>query len=284
MRILREPLLHFLLLGTVVYVAAAHFDNASTRYEIDAGPGQTARLAETYRQQYGVSPTPAQLQHVLDEYVRNEILYREGLAMGLEQNDEIVRRRVVQKIEFVNEDLDGGVEPDVGQIAAYFAKHRDRYDSEPTVSFEQIFFSADRGGDAVANSRAEGALTSRGKAGGDAFAQGREFLALSRAGANSLFGDSQLSAALFASSAVGKWAGPFKSAYGWHVVRVNDRQPGRQVRFESVRARVRSDYLADLRERANGLAFRKIASKYRIVRAEPGVRSEPRAVPTEPRA
>jgi hypothetical protein len=272
MRILREPLLHFLVLGAFVYVAATHFDTDSTRYRIDAGPAQRARIAATYLQQYGVSPTPGQLDHLLDRYVRSEILYREGLAMGLAQNDEIVRRRVVQKIEFVNEDLDTGVEPDGARLAAYFEQHRDRYDTGPTVSFEQIFFSADRGGDAAAKGRAEAArqASSSGKAAaGDAFAAGAEFSSLSRTDANSLFGDSQLSAALFAASPAPEWAGPFKSAYGWHLVRITNRQPAHGVELDAVKPRVRSDYLADLREQANGLAFRRIASKYRIVTAEP---------------
>jgi peptidyl-prolyl cis-trans isomerase C len=271
MRILREPLLHFLVLGAFVYVAATHFDTDSTRYQIDAGPAQRARIAATYLQQYGVSATPGQLDHLLDQYVRSEILYREGLAMGLAQNDEIVRRRVVQKIEFVNEDLDTGVEPDGARLAAYFERHRDRYDTAPTVSFEQIFFSADRGGDAAAKGRAEAALqaSSSGKAAdGDAFATGAEFSSLSRTDANSLFGDSQLSAALFAHPARA-WTGPFRSAYGWHLVRITDRQPAHAVQLDAVKARVRSDYVADLREQANGLAFRRIASKYRIVTAEP---------------
>ncbi|HWM71779.1 MAG TPA: peptidylprolyl isomerase [Steroidobacteraceae bacterium] len=277
MRILREPLLHFLVLGSLVHVAATQFDTEAMRYRIDAGPEQRARLAATYREQYGMSPTPSQLEHVVDEYVRSEILYREGLAMELEQNDEIVRRRVVQKIEFVNEDLESEVEPDGALIAAYFAQHRDRYDTESTVSFEQIFFSVDRGGDAIAKSRALRALHSGGKdAGGDPFAEGHGFRALSRTGANSLFGDSELSAALFASPA-GKWAGPFESAYGWHIVRITDLRPAHPVELDLVRARVRSDYLADRREHANGLAFQKIASKYRIVGAQSRAVGEPRA-------
>ena len=265
MRILREPLLHFLVLGALVYVAASHGE--SSRYDIDAGPGQRARLARTYFEQYGVAPTPAQLERAIAEYVRNEILYREGLAMGLERDDEIVRRRVVQKIEFVNEDLDAAVEPGVADVAQYFAQHRDRYVSEPTVSFEQIFFSADRGGDAVARGRAQRALAGRGatfQQGGDAFAEGLEFRALTPTGANSLFGDTELSAALFTSPA-GQWAGPFKSAFGWHVVRVANRQPVRPADLEAVRARVQADYVASLRERANAEAYRKIASKYRVV-------------------
>ena len=282
MWIFREPLVHFLALGALVYVAANH--SQSGQYEIDAGPEQRARLAKTYFEQYGAPPTLAQLQRALDEYVRNEILYREGLAMGLDRDDEIVRRRVVQKLEFVNEDLDAGAEPDGAGVEDYFAQHRDRYDTEPVVSFEQVFFSAERGGDQTARDRAVSAFAAlaawgedaaawrkfeRAQKGevtrdGDAFAEGREFRSLTRTAANGVVGDTGLSAALF-TSPTGQWDGPFKSAYGWHIVRVTDRLPALRAELGAVRARVRADYVADLRERANAEAYRKIASKYRVI-------------------
>jgi peptidyl-prolyl cis-trans isomerase C len=275
MRILREPLLHFLVLGAFVYLAAHHFEADSARYRIDAGAGQRARLEATYREQYGVAPTAEQLQQLLDQYVRSEILYREGLAMGLERDDEIVRRRVVQKIEFVNEDLDTQAEPESSELVGFFERHRDRYSTAPTVSFRQIFFSSDKGGQAAAKARAEAILLSleRGVrdatvASGDTFAVGAEFSSLSRVGADGVFGDSELSAALFSGPA-GRWTGPHRSAYGWHLVYIVGRRAAQPAMFDAVRARVRADYLADLRDQRNGLAFRRIASKYRIVRNEP---------------
>jgi hypothetical protein len=292
MRILREPLLHFLILGGLVYAASVQLGADSGRYRIDAGPARRARLEETYRQQYGVAPTQAQLDQLLDQYVRSEILYREGLAMGLEQDDEIVRRRVVQKIEFVNEDLDTEGQPGEPGLAAYFRAHRDRYNTAPEVSFRQIFVSADAG-EVVARLRAERILRSLkqgdsaggsgaaqgggvahggGTAGstplGDPFAAGSQFTALSRAAANSLFGDSQISEALFAEP-VGEWTGPYRSAYGWHLVRIAARQGARPASLEVVRTRVIADYLSDVRQRRNLQAFRRIASKYRIVTSEP---------------
>jgi hypothetical protein len=191
---------------------------------------------------------------------------------------------VVQKSEFVNEDLDAVVEPDGAGVERYFAQHRDRYDTEPTVSFEQVFFSADRGGDLTARNRALSAFAAlaawgddpaawrkferaqKGEVtqGGDAFAEGHEFRALTRTAANGVFGDTGLSAALF-TSPTGQWVGPFESAYGWHLVRVIDRQPAHHAELEVVRARVQADYVADVRGRANAEAYRKIASKYQIV-------------------
>jgi parvulin-like peptidyl-prolyl isomerase len=272
MRILREPLLHFLVLGGLVYGASVQLKADSDRYRIDAGAQRRARIEATYRQQYGVAPTPAQLAQLLDQYIRNEILYREGLAMGLEQDDEIVRRRVVQKVEFVNEDLDLEAQSDEPGLVAYFRAHQGHYNTAPTVSFQQIFVSADVDGDVVGKQRAGRILRSlkRGIAAapGDPFAAGSQFTALNRVAANSLFGDSQLSEALFAQP-VGEWTGPYRSAYGWHLVLISDRQGVRPAALDAVRARVLADYSSDLREQRNRLAFRRIASKYHIVTSEP---------------
>jgi hypothetical protein len=271
--ILREPLVHFLLLGTVIYVASRHFDADSTRFRIDAGPVQRARLSELYRQQYGVSPSQSELQHVVDQYVRSEILYREGLAMGLPENDEIVRRRIVQKIEFVNEDVDQPGDTDPAELARYFQQNRGRYNAEATVRFEQVVFSADRIGGPTAKERAIWALQSlesgqKAVPRGDEFASGSRFGSLSRASANGIFGDSQLSTELFTVPA-GRWSGPFRSAYGWHLIRISERQAARPADLAEVRSRVESDFRADRKDQANRLAYRKIARKYRIVTDAP---------------
>jgi peptidyl-prolyl cis-trans isomerase C len=270
-RLLREPLLHFLLLGFAIHVAASHFDRDSGRYRIDAGAAQRARLAELYRQQYGAPPSRAELEQLVEQYVRNEILYREGLAMGLADDDEIVRRRVVQKIEFVNEDLDDEPAADPAELARYFAQNRLRYTVDATVSFEQVFFSTDRPGDP--RTRAAAALHSgeRGEGGGgagDAFSAGNRFELMTRTRANTVFGDSDLSAELFVAP-VGEWSGPFKSSYGWHLIRIVRRQPPRAAELAEVSSRVEADYRAQRRDRANRLAYQRIARKYRIVTGGP---------------
>ena len=275
MRILKEPLLHFLILGGLVYTASFWRQSDSARYRIDAGPERRAHLEATYRQQYGVTPTADQLDQLMDQYVRNEILYREGLALGLERDDEIVRRRVVQKVEFVNEDVDIQADPSDTELTKYFQAHADRYHTAPLVSFQQIFLSADPGGASVARARAERILRQLKQghavdaaAFGDAFPDGVEFTDLSKSRANSLFGNSQLSEALF-TQAIGEWAGPYRSAYGWHLVRIGDRPGERPATLQSVRARVIADYSADLREQHNLSAFRRIANKYRVVTSGP---------------
>jgi hypothetical protein len=276
-RVLREPLLHFMVLGALVFGAARQFDDAADRYQIDAGPEQRARIATTYQQQYGAAPTASQLQYLLDQYVRSEILFREGLALGLDRDDEIVRRRVVQKIEFLNEDTDA-IPVDERALEKFFASHQSRYVTPATVSFTQVYFSADSKGEREARVRAEAALDTLGRSrgtapdsrhasaaiGSDRFEGGNEFAQLSAASAQRIFGDSQLSAALFTAPA-GKWAGPLRSAFGWHLVRVIQRDPSQAPPLERVKERVQADYVAAERERRNEAEFQRLARKYRVV-------------------
>jgi hypothetical protein len=267
MRVLREPLLHFLVLGALVFTAAHHLERDADRYRIDAGRAQRARIATTYRQQYGIAPTEAQVQYLLDQYVRSEILFREGLALGLDRDDEIVRRRVVQKIEFLNEDADAIAANDA-ELEKFFASHRSRYVTPASVSLTQIYFSADPHGEAEAHARAEAALAAlkrgAGSTRGDRFEAGDSFAALSAPDAPRVFGDSQLTVALF-NTPTGEWAGPFRSAYGWHLVRIERHAPPRVLPLDSVKDRVRADYLTAERERRNEAEFKRLAAKYRVV-------------------
>jgi peptidyl-prolyl cis-trans isomerase C len=268
MRILREPLLHFLMLGVLVYAAARVVDGGeSGRYRIDAGPEQRARIAKTYLQQYGVAPTESQLTYLLDQYVRSEILFREGLALGLDRDDEIVRRRVVQKIEFLNEDTDA-IDVSDSELERFFAAHQSRYLTPAAVSLTLVYFSADPKGEGDAHRRAQAALAklrdgARAEA-GDPFETGNEIAALNELGAQRLFGDSQLSAALFSAPAA-QWVGPFRSAFGWHVIRIEQRQSAQAAALDRVKDRVRADYLTAERERRNESEFKRLASKYHVV-------------------
>ncbi len=267
MRILREPLLHFMVLGALVFVAARALDSDAGRYRIDAGPEQRARIATTYLQQYGVKPTESQLRYLLDQYVRSEILFREGLALGLDRDDEIVRRRVVQKIEFLNEDTDA-IDASDGDLERFFASHQSRYITPAAVSFTQVYFSADPRGEVDAHRRADAALALLRKgaavATGDVFDGGTDLAGLNNPDAQRLFGDSQLSAALFSAPA-GEWAGPFRSAFGWHLVRISQRDPAQVPALASVKDRVRADYLTAERDRRNEEEFKRLAAKYHIV-------------------
>lgn len=248
MRLLREPLLHFLLLGALVFGAAQLFGE-DRQYVIDAGAAQRARLASIYQQQYGTPPSASQLDSLLDQYVRSEILYREGLALGLDRDDEIVRRRIVQKLEFVNQDAATPAAVSDEEARQFFDAHRNKYATPQTVSFEQLYFSPDLAGDAAAHERAAHALAALQKgarpSGNDVFPDGASFQALERDGLDRIFGASPFSEVTFATAPLGSWVGPYRSGIGWHLLRVVSRSPARPAAFKDVRARVVADLNLD---------------------------------------
>jgi hypothetical protein len=177
----------------------------------------------------------------------------------------------VQKVEFVNQDLDADAAPAETELVRFYTAHSARYLAPATASFTQLYFSPDSEGDAAARTRALRALAllERGASNdalgsADTFVDGADFAAMSAANAERLFGNTPVSAALF-KAPIGHWAGPFKSGYGWHVVRVTAREASRPEDFATVRSRVLTDYLADARDRRNNAEFRRLASKYHIV-------------------
>jgi parvulin-like peptidyl-prolyl isomerase len=175
----------------------------------------------------------------------------------------------VQKIEFLQEDTGTAVPPGDAELQQYFGSHQSRYLTPATVSFAHIYFSADERGDNTARARAQTELKRQHAAdaprlAGDPFPEGTRFEAISESSAISVFGDSPFSQALF-SAPEGEWAGPFRSAFGWHLLRVSRRDPPHVPEFETVKDRVLADYVADARERANAEEFRRLASKYQVL-------------------
>lgn len=267
-KLLREPLVHFLVLGALIFGAAQLFGE-DRLYVIDAGTAQRARLASIYQQQYGTPPTANQLDALLEQYVRSEILYREGLALGLDRDDEIVRRRIVQKLEFVNQDAAAPAAVSDAEERRFFEANQKRYAAAPTASFEQLYFSPDVAGDASARKRAVETLASlrRGTdpVGDDLFPEGARFQDLDEEGLDRIFGASSFSKAAFAAAPVGTWAGPYRSGLGWHLVKVLSRKPATPASFDEVRARVVADLNLELQQRRNEEEFRKLAAKYHVI-------------------
>jgi peptidyl-prolyl cis-trans isomerase C len=275
-RAIREPLLHFLLLGSVIFATAHIWNSDSSRYRIIVGPEQVGRLIDTYRRQYGRPPERAQLQALIDQDIREEILYREGMALDLAKEDPIVRRRVAQKFEFLQLDLGSDPNTDKRELEAYYQAHLAEYLTPAKVSFTQVFLSAADGRDPVARARKlrddlqrSGAV--RAAAAGDSFAGPSDYASLDKDSLSRVFGESPIVGALL-TTPEHAWAGPFRSAYGWHLIYVTSREPEKQLVFGDIRERVLADYQETARKADVSAAFARLRSKYVIVRdhASPG--------------
>jgi peptidyl-prolyl cis-trans isomerase C len=268
---LSEPVVHFVAAGLVLFAASKVLGTDDDAHVIVITPQREAQLASRYAMQFGASPSTTTLSQLVDLEIEEEILFRHGVALGLDRDDEIVRRRVVQKMQFLLHDVQAPPEPQDAELRAYFEQHADRYVKPPRVTFTHVYFSGDEGDD-VARSRARHVLERliNGEPSdevGDPFADLYHFAAYEPEQVKRLFGVTELSAAAFCVPP-GRWMGPYGSGYGWHLIRVEARQESQQPRFVDVRERVRTDYLLDEQERRNIAAFDELASEYEVVRTQ----------------
>jgi hypothetical protein len=272
-RILTEPLFHFLVAGLLLFVAGEAWRSHVDTYRIVITPRHVQQLANDYALQFGGQPDPATLDALVTRDVHDEMLMRQGLALGLGKDDEIVRRRIVQKMQFLMQDLDAPPEPTDAQLQAYYNAHAARYVTPPRASFSHIYFSADQGGDEAARARAQAVLRAlpdtltRAPDRGDAFPDLYDFSAYEPEQVERLFGQTPFAKAVF-TAPTGHWAGPFKSGYGWHLVYVAARQAPAAPPLASVRDTVRTDYLQDAQDVANQKAFDKLARRFTVVRQD----------------
>lgn len=265
-----EPFFQFLALGLLIWGCVEYWNAQDARYTIHLGNADRQRIVATYVQQFGQPPTPQQLKSLTDRYIREEIFLHEGLALGLDRGDEIVRRRIVQKYEFLQTDLTVPAQPTAYMLERWYEREKERYAAPNRVAFSQVYFSTDRDGEAVAMGRAIKARdalrrlgASRANGIGDAFPGPADFGGLAPEAAAKLFGDSDLVRQLF-TLPVGAWSGPFRSGYGWHLVYVTGYLPAVQPLLVDVHARVLADYLEEQRQRLNARNFEKLRAKYTI--------------------
>jgi peptidyl-prolyl cis-trans isomerase C len=268
---LSEPLVHFVAAGLVLFVASKLYGNEGGAHRIVITPQREAQLANRYAMQFGASPSPQTLSQLVEQEIEEEILFRRGVALGLDRDDEIVRRRVVQKMQFLLNDVQAPREPQEAELSAYFDQHAERYTTPPRVTFSHVYISADQG-ENEARVRARQALerlTHGADASGlgDPFPDLLHFAAYEPEQVYRLFGRSELASAAFAIPP-SRWMGPYRSGYGWHLIRVESRQEARQPKFAEVRERVRTDYLLDEQARRNIAAFSDLAREYEVVRTE----------------
>jgi hypothetical protein len=257
-RLLREPLLHFLGLGAGIFAlfAAVAGDDPSAR-RVVVEPGMVASLAATFQATWQRPPTPGELEGLVADHVREEILYREAAALGLDRDDVIVRRRMRQKMELLAESFGEEVVPVEAELEAWLREHPERYRSEARVSFRQVYLSPERGAALEADAeRLLAALRADGASLDPAALGDRIGLppALRDAPLSDVarhFGDGF--AARLEAASPGEWTGPVESGYGAHLVRIESRVEGRLPELAEVREAVRRDWQSartrDARER-----------------------------------
>jgi len=274
-RLIREPLIHFFIVGAILFFAAQAWRSSHDQHRIVVSEQTVRALVGKHRLQFGRAPAAQELERLVQAYIEEEILYREGHSMGLDKDDEIVRRRVAQKVAFLRQDLTVPAEPTNTQLERYFNEHASRYGQPMRTSFRHLYFSPDGSGSPEARGRAEAAL-SRLLAGGrpddiasDPFPDQPAYAAIGPTEAARIFGDTPMAKAI-TEAAIGQWSGPVRSGYGWHLILAQARYPAAQGDFARLREDVRGDYLRDSQATANARAMAKLNARYTVVRQPAG--------------
>jgi len=273
--ILREPLLHFLVLGGLLFVAFRWWGGGGAgSNRIVITPGQLEAMSVQFAKTWQRPPTDEELKGLVDDHVREEIATREAMAMGLDRDDTIIRRRLRQKLEFLAEDSVDAVPPTDADLQAWLDAHPDDYRVEPVVSFRQVYVNADGRGAAASDEAVR--LLALLKAGGpsvaidalgDPLMLPREVEGASQADVARQFGEEFAEAV--AGLDPGTWTGPIRSGYGLHLVFVRERRAAAAPALADVRTRVERDFTSDRRRKQLATMYDGLLTRYRVTIERP---------------
>lgn len=275
-RILKEPLLHFLLLGAVIFAAynlvSKHVSSEPGKIVITQG--QLASMWEGFIRTRQREPNQEEWDGLIRQRVREEVYYREALALGMDKDDSIIRRRLQQKMEFVSDDVVAQAQPTDAQLSVYLQAHPDSFRVDQKVTFRQVFLNPDKHGKDIARDAAQllaqlnqqGGTTDISKA-GDTVMLEQQYDALAAAEVGRIFGDKFAKA--LPALPVGQWQGPVESAYGMHLVFVTERVGGRVPALAEVHDAVRREWEEDSRLEAKDKFYRALLKQYTVTIEKP---------------
>ena len=274
----REPLVHFLIIGLALFALYSWIERgraSNGNYQIALTLDDLRQLDMTFVSQWHRQPTPEEFRGLVESFIRQEVLYREGLAMGLDKDDTIVKRRMAQKMEFLSEDVASAHEPSTDELKAWYSNNSQKFALADRATFRHLFFGFDRRGQ---NAQAD-ALVALSKIAGKP-----EDVPLGKKLADPFmfqdyYGDrapDQLAKEFGPAFAVGlykskpkMWQGPIESGYGWHLLWIESITPGRVPAFEEVEPDVKTAWLADQKAIEWQKAYAKMRKKYEVSAPQP---------------
>ncbi len=281
--LLREPLVHFLTLGALLFVVFAFVNDdvleSTLSTTIEVGEAEIEWLRGNWERHWQRPPTETELRGLVAEHIREEVLYREAMAMGLDSDDVIVRRRLVQKLNFLSEDLALQIEPTEDKLRGFFEDNREHFKETARLTFYHIYFSGETRTDPNADAErvlaqlvSGNSAVSRAPEFGDQFMLPYDYTARSPQEISHQLGR-QFADSLFALQTLAEWQGPVESSYGQHLVRISDHEEERLPQLAEVIDRVRTDYDNERRERTNQAFYESLLARYDVSVDEDAIRS-----------
>ena len=281
-RILKEPLLHFLLLGAGLFLAYSLLPKDRRSAEsgnIVITQGQIQNLALGFTKTWSRPPSPEELAGLVNDRVREEVYCREAIAMGLDKDDTVIRHRLRQKMEFMSEDIATLAEPTDADLKTYFQAHADAFRLPPQFTFLQVYLNPEKHGTNLARDAAQliAQLNHSGSKAdlaslGDAFLLDQSFTAMSASDVARQFGEPF--ATHLAEQLPGQWWGPVRSGFGAHLVMVSERTEARLPTLAEVREPLRQAWSEDQRLEANEKFYQALLQHYTVT-----IESAPQGAP-----
>lgn len=276
-RLVSEPLLHFVLIGAVLFYIGDQkaSEGTSARNEIVITEGDIDQLLLAWQVQGLPPPSPDAIRSMVEAKIREEVLAREAISMGLDQDDIIVKRRLAQKMDFLAEDLSALQEPTTDELRIWFEAHRDNFAQPPRISFRHVYYSFDTHGTNTRAIAAQQVSAVAGPDNGDRFMFQSSYAERTEAELLTVFGPA-FAREVFTLDP-GHWVGPVQSGYGWHAVFVERKTPPIVPGFQEVEEDVKAAWLDARRAEFREEAYRMMRKKYEVVLPtfdEPGPASD----------
>jgi parvulin-like peptidyl-prolyl isomerase len=275
--LLSNPLLQFFVAGAMIFGLFAWRGEAleqGQRDQLVITQAQQRNLVSLFQKTWRRPPTEEERNGLIEERLQQELLYREALALGLDKDDVVVRRRLSQKVEFIVDDMAAGRSPTDEELGEFLKQNAERYAAEPLVAFRQVYLSAERRGPNLLED-AKRILTEL-KSGADPLSFGdptvlpQTMQASPLSAVERVFG--KQFAILIADRVVGGWSGPIQSTYGAHLVQLLDKQDGKPATLASAREQLERDWRQAERQRAKDAYIKTLKEKYSIIiEPAPGV-------------
>jgi PPIC-type PPIASE domain len=278
---LKDPLVHFLLVGAALFALLRWQSDGDSEdpQEIVITAEQVAELRQATAVLQGREPTRAELEDLIEPAIREEIFYREALALELDVDDDEVRRRLVEKMQYLTQDLADPEPASEEELRAFFEAAPERFLIPELVTFDQVFFSPSTRGDALTGDVEAALVALRDGAEaadvGDRTPLQERFEDAPRERVAVLFGEDMTNAVF--TLPPGDWSGPYQSDFGAHLLRVISRSEARQPTFDEVREQAAEGFAADRRQTANDRAYAEMRARYDVVVdwPEPPVEANP---------
>jgi hypothetical protein len=271
MKLLREPLLHFLLLGATIFAAHSLISEHSGGKpgEIVVTQGKIENLVTGFTRTWQRPPSKEELRGLIRDYVREELAYREALAMGLDRDDTIIRRRLRQKWEFLNNNVAAQVQPTDADLQSFLQSHPDTFKTETTFTFRHVYLNPQAHGASLSRDAAR-TLAKLQRAGatvdlnamGDPFILEHQFEKISATEVRKTFGE-QFASGLVAAKTM-QWQGPIPSGYGSHLVFISERTEGHLPALTEIRTEVQREWANKKRLESEEKLYQMILQHYTV--------------------